>query len=357
MNLFIRLSMKEPNHNGFVFFIFKCQVMKNVFLSFVFLFSLQAFAQDGSKLLSATNLENIAYPFPVHFIHLNIQDEPLQMAYMDVKPAKPNGKTVMLLHGKNFSGIYWERTAKDLQQKGFRVVIPDQIGFGKSSKPERIQYSFQLLAKNTKAILDSLGITKVAVLGHSMGGMLATRFTLMYPEMVEKLVLENPIGLEDWKVKVPYQTVEDWYAGELKQNYESIKKYQLTNYYDNKWKPEYDQWVNILAGWTINVDYPRIAWNAALTYDMIFTQPVCYEFQNIQVPTLLIIGQRDRTALGKAKAPKDVQETLGNYPVLGKETAKKIKNSKLVEIPGVGHLPHIETYNQFITPLIDFLNK
>jgi pimeloyl-ACP methyl ester carboxylesterase len=331
--------------------------MKNVFLSFMLLFSLQVFGQEGSTLLSSTNLENIAYPFPVHFIQLEIQGEPLQMAYMDVKPAKPNGKTIMLLHGKNFCGAYWEHTAKDLQQKGFRVIIPDQIGFGKSSKPERIQYSFQLLAKNTKAVLDSLGITKVAALGHSMGGMLATRFTLMYPEMVEKLVLENPIGLEDWKVKVPYQTVEDWYVGELKQNYESIKKYQLTNYYDNKWKPEYDQWVNILAGWTNNIDYPRIAWNAALTYDMIFTQPVCYEFQNIQAPTLLIIGQRDRTALGKANAPKAVQETLGNYPVLGRETAKKIKNSKLVEIPGVGHLPHIEAYDQFITPLLDFLNK
>ncbi|MCE7066956.1 alpha/beta fold hydrolase [Dyadobacter sp. CY326] len=321
------------------------------------LVSTSLLAQNDPKVLSATNLENIAYPYPVQFIHLKIQGESLQMAYMDVKPATPNGKTVVLLHGKNFSGAYWERTAKDLRAKGFRVIIPDQIGFGKSSKPESIQYSFQLLAKNTKSILDSLGIAKANILGHSMGGMLATRFALMFPETTEKLILENPLGLEDWKVKVPYQTVEEWYAGELKQSYEVIKQYQLTNYYDNKWKPEYDQWVNILAGWTNNIDYPRIAWNSALTYDMIFTQPVAYEFQNIKVPTLLIIGQRDRTALGKAKAPKDVQETLGNYPVLGRETAKKIPQAKLVEIPGTGHLPHIEAYDQFIAPLISFLSE
>ena len=102
-----------------------------------------------------------------------------------------------------------------------------------------------------------------------MGGMLATRFALMYPEVTEKLVLENPIGLEDWKLKVPYPTVDWWYQSELKQSYAGIKKYQLDNYYDDKWKPEYDQWVNLLAGWTLNSNYKKVAWNSALIYDMI----------------------------------------------------------------------------------------
>jgi len=306
---------------------------------------------------NGTNLENVTYPFPVHYYPLTIQGEKLAMAYMDVPATAPNGKTVLLLHGKNFNGAYWAQTARDLSAKGFRVIIPDQVGFGKSSKPQRIQYSFQLLAQNTKKILDTLGIQKITVLGHSMGGMLATRFVLMYPELTDKLVLENPIGLEDWKRWVPYQAVEDWYAGELKQDYAAIKKYQLEFYYDNKWKPEYDQWVNMLAGWTTNIDYPRIAWNAALLYDMIFTQPVCYEFDQVKVPTLLIIGQRDRTALGKNKAPAAVRDQLGNYPKLGKETAKKIANSTLVEIDNTGHLPHIESYDRFIKPLIAFLEK
>lgn len=330
---------------------------KNILVSaFLCLFaSAGLFAQNGKQLISATNLENITYPFPVHYIHLKIQDEVLQMAYMDAKPDKANGKTVMLLHGKNFCAAYWRQTAHDLLDKGFRVIMPDQIGFGKSSKPDKIQYSFQMLAQNTKAILDSLGIKKVCVLGHSMGGMLATRFTLMYPDVVEKLILEDPIGLEDWKVKVPWQSVDDWYNSELKQNYESLKKYQMNAYYGGNWKPEYDEWLNIQAGWTNNIDYPRIAKNSALLYDMIFTQPVCYEFGNIEAPTLLIIGQKDRTAIGKDRAPKAVQETLGNYPVLGKETAKKIKHATLIEIPDAGHLPHIETYNEFINPLLSFL--
>lgn len=188
-----------------------------------------------------------------------------------------------------------------------------------------------------------------------MGGMLATRFTLMYSERVEKFILEDPIGLEDWKVKVPYQLVDKWYQRELKQNYDSLKKYQQENYYHGTWKPEYGEWLAILAGWTLSKDYNCIAWNSALTYDMIFTQPVCYEFENIKTPTLLIIGKADRTAIGKNLVSEDVKKTLGNYPALGKLTREKIKGSKLVELEGVGHVPHIEAFSKFIQPLLEFL--
>lgn len=300
-------------------------------------------------------LSTYIYPYPVHFFSLSNQGQRLKMAYMDVKPSKANGRTVVLLHGKNFCGAYWDSTAAALTQKGFRVIIPDQVGFGKSSKPASLQYSFQLLAQNTKALLDSLKITKVAVLGHSMGGMLAVRFTLMYPDITEKLILENPIGLEDWKTAVPYQSIDQWYKGELAQNYEKIKKYQLDNYYAGQWTPAYDKWARLLAGWTVHPDYPKVAWNAALTYDMIFTQPVYYEFEQIKVPSLLIIGQRDRTALGKANAPAAVKDTLGNYPVLGRRAAGRIPSAKLVELEGIGHLPHIESFGQFRKALLEFL--
>lgn len=300
-------------------------------------------------------LTDYQYPYEVHFIHLKTQNNDLKMAYMDVKPKIPNGKTIMLLHGKNFNGAYWEQTAKDLSAKGFRVIIPDQIGFGKSSKPQHYQFSFAQLAANTKAILDEVAVDKTIVLGHSMGGMLATRFTLMYPETVEKLILENPIGLEDYKALAKYQTIDDAYKSELKNTYESYKNYQLKFYYDNQWKPEYDKWLNLLAGWTISKDYPQVAWNAALTSDIIFNQPVVYEFKNIKTPTLLIIGTRDRTAIGKDRAPKEVQPLMGQYQELGKKTQREIAGSKLVELENVGHLPHIEVYPKFFDALYDFI--
>jgi pimeloyl-ACP methyl ester carboxylesterase len=212
-----------------------------------------------------------------------------------------------------------------------------------------------LLCQNTKAILDSLGIQKLYVLGHSMGGMIAARFSLMYPELVEKLILEDPIGLEDWKVKVPDQSVDAWYQTELKQNYNSLKKYEQESYFHGTWTPAYDKLLEVEVGWTLNKDYNRIAWNAAITYDMIFTRPVCYEFEYIKAPTLLIIGQLDRTAMGKDLVSEDVRKTLGNYPALGKMAHEKIKGSKLVELDGLGHIPHIEAFDRFIQPLLEFL--
>src|SRR6202012_3277703 len=95
-------------------------------------------------------------------------------------------------------------------------------------------------------------IDKIIVLGHSMGGMVATRFTLMYPEKVERLILEDPIGLEDWKLKVPNPGVDGWYKTELQQTYASFKKYELTSYFHGTWSPKYDRMLNLQAGWTLS---------------------------------------------------------------------------------------------------------
>ena len=141
----------------------------------------------------------------------------------------------------------------------------------------------------------------------------------------------------------------------LKNTAETYRNYQLKFYYDNKWKEEYQPWLDLIAGWTLHPDYPKVAWNAALTSDMIYNQPVCYEFKNIRVPTLLIIRTRDRTAIGKDRAPKELQPKMGQNQELGKKTQQQVTGSKLVEIENVGHLPHIELYDKFWSALYDFI--
>lgn len=331
--------------------------LKNLSAIFFFLVGMVS-AQNLNKLQPLdAELSTVQYPFPVEFKLIETQGQKLKMGYMDAKPAKPNGKVIVLLHGKNFNGYYFEETAKVLLKEGFRVIMPDQIGFGKSAKPEKYQFSFQQLAENTKSILDDLKIDRYILLGHSMGGMLATKMAVMYPEHIEKLILANPIGLEDYRKFSPYQNVDKLYASELKNTYDSYKDYQLKFYYDGKWKPEYDKWLNLLAGWTIHEDFPKTAWNAALTSDMIYTQPVVDDFEKITAPTLLIIGTRDRTAIGKPNAPKELQPLMGLYQNLGKVTQKRIKGSKLVELDDVGHSPHIEVFGRFIKPLLDFITN
>lgn len=271
---------------------------------------------------------------------------------MDVLAKNANSKTVILFHGKNFNGYYWKDVIEMLNSKGFRVIVPDQIGWGKSERPN-IHYSFHQLAENNKKLLESLNISKVYVIGHSMGGMLATRFSLMFPETVEKLILENPIGLEDYRTFVPYTPLENLVENELKATAESVEKYQKTYY--PEWKPEYKQYAEAQSADLKLKNFPQIAFVNALTYQMIYEQPVVYEFENLKIPTLLIIGQEDRTVVGKARVPKEIVDKYGQYPQLGKLIKNKIPNSQLVELKGVGHIPHIQTPEKFEQIVTDFL--
>jgi pimeloyl-ACP methyl ester carboxylesterase len=316
-------------------------------LAFVLLgaiWALPSFAQQGQAPPSK---------YSVQFFQLQEENQDLRMAYRDVQPAgTANGKAVLLLHGKNFSGFYWEPTIDFLAQQGYRVIAPEQLGFGASSRPD-IHYSFYQMARNTKALLDHLGIQQVYVIAHSMGGMLGVRFTLLFPETVGKLVLENPIGLEDYRKLVPSIPLHQQYAAELSQSYEKMRDYQKT-YYPGAWRPEYEVYVQDQASVLGSGEYPRDAWSSALTYEMIYEQPVVYEVGEINRPTLLIIGQDDRTVVGKNRLPPSLQSVAGQYPELGRKTHAAIKGSTLVEVPGCGHIPHIQKPDQFRNAVMTF---
>lgn len=302
-------------------------------------------------------LSTYDYPHPVRRHSFTSQGQQLEMAYMDITASSnSNGKVALLLHGKNFSGAYWAPTIDALTQRGWRVIVPDQVGFGKSSKPRGYQFTFHALVHNTTTLLDALEIDDVTVIGHSMGGMVATRFALMNPERTSKLALLNPIGLEDWGLKVPYQAIDDWYSSEQKKTPAKIKAYMTKSYFDGTWKPEYDPLLAIQAGWYSGPDRESIAWMSALTYDMIFTQPVLYEFGHIKAPTLLIIGTRDRTALGKQLVTPELAATLGDYSTLGQRTRDAIPNAELIELPGVGHVPQYEAPAKTHAALLDFID-
>jgi pimeloyl-ACP methyl ester carboxylesterase len=88
---------------------------------------------------------------------------------------------------------------------------------------------------------------------------------------------------------------------------------------------------------------------------MIYTQPVVYELGNIAVPTILMIGDKDTTAIGKDFAPPAVRAVLGNYPVLGKQAAERIPGAKLIEFPELGHAPQIQDPVGFDKALVEGL--
>lgn len=321
-----------------------------------------ALGQSSAAPVYGVQLEGFDYPYPLKHYTFASQGQDLSMGYMDVAPTGPaNGKVVVLLHGKNFCAATWEATIGVLTGAGYRVIAPDQVGFCTSSKPVRYQFSLAQLATNTRDLLRSLGVTKPIIMGHSMGGMLAIRYALTFPDgpdSVQKLLLVNPIGLEDWQFEgVPYASIDSLYENELKTSADSIKAYQLRFYYNGNWKPDYDRWVQMAAGLYNGPGKQQVAWNQAQTSEMIFTQPVVHELVRLRPPTVLFIGAKDRTAPGANRADEETRARLGNYAELGRRAAKAIPNSTLVEFPAFGHSPQVEAPDDFHKALLEQLGR
>jgi pimeloyl-ACP methyl ester carboxylesterase len=305
-------------------------------------------------------LEGYPYPWPVHFLPLTIEGQDVRMAYMDVPPAKApdsgraDAATVVLLHGKNFGGYYWAETAGALASAGYRVVIPDQIGWGKSSKPE-IRYTFQLLATNTARLLDTLGIGKAAVVGHSTGGMLAVRFALMYPERLTRLILEDPIGMEDYRVNIPPQTDETLYQAELANTDAAKIRAFYARYFAHPSPAVVEPLAEVQIRVTSSGEYPRWARASALAYQMIYQQPVRYEYPLLAPPTLVMVGDQDHTVPLGSYATPEARTRMGNFVELGRAAAHDIPRGRLAVISDAGHIPHLEKPQEFQRELLGFL--
>ncbi|HEX3506534.1 MAG TPA: alpha/beta hydrolase [Xanthobacteraceae bacterium] len=299
-------------------------------------------------------LEEIDYPYPVQYFEFTVENQLVRMAYMDVAPTAPaNGRTVVLFHGKSFSGDYWGRAIAMLAGKGYRVVVPDQLGFGKSAKPD-IRYSFDLLARNTKMLLDKLGVTRAAIVGHSFGGMLAVYFARDYPETTAVLALENPIGLEDYRSVIPPQPIETLFKTEMAQTPETYRTFMQAFFVG--WPPTAQHYVDIFSRVLLSPEYSRWAMASALTYEMMFNEPNRQEYKFLKMPVLLIIGQSDRSVFFRRYASPEAIKPLGNWPELGRQAVKDIPDGKLVEISGAGHVSHVEKPDEFEAALADFLD-
>jgi hypothetical protein len=91
------------------------------------------------------------------------------------------------------------------------------------------------------------------------------------------------------------------YQQELQTTADRIREYERTTYYADTWEPEYERWVQMLAGLYRGPGRELVAWNAALLSDMIYTQPVLYEFGELRMPVLLVIGDKDTIRRPSAK--------------------------------------------------------
>jgi len=294
------------------------------------------------------NCEECPYPYPSSYLPLTLYGQDVRIAYMDVAPSgTPNGHTVVLLHGNNFAGFYFGGPIDALRKEGFRVVVPDQIGYGRSSKPI-IPYNFHDMARNTRAILQHLNISKAMVVGHSMGGMLAARFATQYPDVVERLVLYNPIGLTDPRFDRPSDSADESYKRTLASTFQTIRASLMRYVAHNPaaWTPEFESYARIRYSWTLGADWPRLAMVQTLIGQVQYLDPVVYDWPHIKAPTLVFGGAEDSLP-GSAAVFKERMKAIADTIPNGR--------AKLHLIPGLGHVPHMEAPEKTYPPLIAFL--
>ncbi len=284
------------------------------------------------------NLEDVPYPHPVRFLDRTLFGQNVRIAYMDVPPTGDrNGRTVVLLHGGSYYGWYWEETIEALADAGFRVVVKDRLGWGRSSKPI-LPYSMNLHAANTYALLEHLGISEAAVVGHSMGGQMASRFAFLYPEATTHLVMVNAIGLTDsrkgraWSEPTAGRSMPD-----LQQVYESNLALERRRVV--AWRPEFLEHVRIRYGHHLSGEWPRLALVRSMAGNARSIDTIVHDWPQMETRALVIGGAEDGP----------------DFPEIARNVAESLRNAELVLFPGVGHNPHLEAPELFNTELIRFL--
>jgi pimeloyl-ACP methyl ester carboxylesterase len=200
------------------------------------------------------------------------------------------------------------------------------------------------MAANTRKLLQSLGVTQAAIVGHSMGGMLAARFASSYPDMTERAVLYNPIGLTDVRWDRPWRTADEAFKATMGQTRDQL--YQgfsatIHRYFPlpGEYKAEYEKYVRILYAPTLSGDWPRLAMVRAILQQITFLDPVVDDWAHIKARTLVLGGDKDGD----------------NFPALAKHIAETVPNGQLVLLPNLGHVPHIEAPELFNRELLKFL--
>ena len=287
------------------------------------------------------NLEEIVYPYPVHYLNLKLYGQDVRIAYMDVAPTGPaNGQTAMLLHGGSYYGWYWKAQIEALTKAGFRVVVEDRLGWGKSSKPI-LPYSISLHASNTVSLLDHLKITKAAVVGHSIGGQMATRIAFLYPERITHLVMINPIGLTDNRAGRGFRPFDGNVdvQPDLQAAYEADVRTELSRYVT--WKPEYLEHLRIRHGVRLSAEWPRLAHVRELGGNLRGIDSTVNDWPHIKTKTMVLGGEQDGP----------------NFPADARRAANTLPNAELVLIPKAGHNPHEEVPAVVNAELLRFLRS
>jgi pimeloyl-ACP methyl ester carboxylesterase len=216
------------------------------------------------------------------------------------------GKPFLILHGWGSGSDKWIVEAEIIAKKGYKVIVPDLPGFGESGKLTR-PWKVNDYVKWAEDFLDSLEIQNFYLLGYSFGGALAAKIAIKYPQRVQKLFLAASAVIRK-------KTAKKSFFGKLAK---IVKIFYFLPLYSFFRKAVYKFIIR-------KSDYIYTEGIMKETYLNIIEDDVSYKLSFIKVPTVIIWGDKDQSV------PIENARTIN----------QKIKNSKLIIIPGADHLMH-----------------
>jgi len=239
------------------------------------------------------------------------------------------GTHLILLHGLGGSSLGWILNIKPLQER-FHVLAPDQIGSGRSDKP-LLSYRISLMAEYLFEFFSSLKISRVILIGSSMGGWLAAHFTANYPDMVKKLVLVDSAG---YALDKPLSAGERELLNAV--TLSSIRAFTQQLFFC----PDFieDAGLKMRLRMKLNSHEPYVIDRFLDSIDR-KQDVVDQQISQIKVPTLIIWGKEDQV-VPVAHAFRFHQE---------------IRGSKLVVFDQCGHVPQVEKAARFNQEVLNFL--
>ena len=252
------------------------------------------------------------------------------------------GRPVVLLHGFPDSGRLWRHQVPALAGAGFRVIVPDLRGYGRSDKPQPIEaYSMMFLAADVLAVLADLEIERAHVVGHDWGAALAWGLAALASDRVDHLAVLS-VGHPATFRRTPRQREKSWYM--LLFQFPGIAERWLA---DNDWAnfrnwaghPDADQVIADLE--TTGSLTPGLNWYRANVPPESWVAPAL-ALPPVQAPTMGVWSTAD-IALTEAQMTDSAQNVAGSW--------------RYERLDGPGHWMQLEAPGRVTDLLLDFLPR
>ena len=265
-----------------------------------------------------------------------------QIAYHDVGKGE---RTLVLIHGLGSYMPAWSRNVEALA-KDYRVVVIDLPGYGKSSKAN-YEYSMRFFAKAVRGVVRQLGLQRVVLVGHSMGGQIAMTYALDYPGELEALVLTAPAGLERFK-----DGEARWLAQMTTPEFtcsaddEAVYVRHAQNFY--KMPREAEFMVRDRIAVRGGPDFQSYCVAISRSVAGMLDQPVADRLREIDVPTLVLFGEAD------ALIPNPFLHG-GSTVRMAKKSVAQLPDGELVVLEKAGHMAQFEQAHEWNRHVLSFL--